>query len=53
MVGGGDRSSTLTRLRALREPAYESAAHARVDTDGRSVDDVADAVIEELRAWNG
>jgi shikimate kinase len=38
----------LERLAQLREPAYEAAAHVAVDTDNRSVDDVVDAVLEEL-----
>ena len=46
----GARSSACV---AQREPAYEAAAHVQVDTDGRAVDEVADAVLEEYRAWNG
>jgi shikimate kinase len=53
LLVGGDRIATLERLRALREPAYEAAAHVTVDTDGRSIDDVADRVIKEFRSWNG
>jgi shikimate kinase len=52
LLAGGDRTVTLGRLRALREPAYEAAAHVQVDTEGRSVDEVADAVVEKFRAWN-
>jgi hypothetical protein len=37
----------------LREPAYEAAAHVQVDTEGRTVDEVAAAVVEEYHAWNG
>jgi shikimate kinase len=59
---GGDRpllatpagaTTTLERLRALREPAYEAAAHVSVDTEGLTVDQVATRVVEEYRAWNG
>ena len=41
-------SATLARLDVLRAPAYEAAAHVIVDTEGRSVDQVAQAVLEEL-----
>jgi shikimate kinase len=50
---GGDKTATLERLSALRQPAYEAAAHVQVDTEGRTVDEVADAVVEEYQAWNG
>jgi shikimate kinase len=53
LLVGGDRAVTLERLRSLREPAYEAAAHVRVDTECRTVDEVAAAVVEEYRAWNG
>jgi hypothetical protein len=42
----------LQRLSSLREPAYDAAAHVRIDTDGRTPDDVAATVLEEYRAWN-
>ena len=35
------------------QPAYEAAADVQVDTEGRTVDEVAAAVLEEYRAWNG
>jgi shikimate kinase len=53
LLAGGDRTATLQRLRSLREPAYEAAAHLKVDTEGRTVEQVAATVIEEFRAWNG
>jgi len=53
LLGRGDKTATLERLGAMREPAYEAAAHVHVSTDGRSPDDVAATVLEELRAWNG
>jgi shikimate kinase len=53
LLAGGDKTATLERLSALREPAYEAAAHVQVSTDGRTPDDVAATVLEELRAWNG
>ena len=53
LLVGGDRSATLTRLGDLRAPAYEAAADVTIATDGRTVDEVAGAVIEEFRAWNG
>ena len=53
LLAGGDRAATLERLGSLREPAYEAAAHVQVDTEGRTVDEVAATVIEEYGAWNG
>jgi shikimate kinase len=50
---GADKTATLERLSALRQPAYEAAAHFEVETEHRSVDDVAAAVVEEYRSWNG
>lgn len=37
---------TLTRLALLREDAYSAAAHARVDTENRSVEEVTGAVLD-------
>jgi len=48
LLWGGDRTATLERLRAQRAPAYEAAAHVTIDTAGRTIDDVADAVLEEF-----
>ncbi len=53
LLAGGDTTVTLERLGALREPAYEAAAHVQVGTDGRTPDEVATAVLEEVGAWNG
>jgi shikimate kinase len=41
----GDTATTLERLETLRRPAYESAAHATVDTAALGVGAVADAVL--------
>ncbi len=49
---GAPAAATLERLTQLRAPAYEAAAHVTVNTDALAVDDVADRVIEEWRAWN-
>jgi shikimate kinase len=46
----GDPRGNLTRLLALREPAYEAVADAVVDTEGRGIDDVATAVLAALGA---
>jgi len=43
-----DPREELGRLAALRQGAYESTAHATVDTDGRDIDDVVTDVVEEL-----
>jgi shikimate kinase len=48
LLAGGDPRETLERLTSLRAPAYEAVADAVVDTEGRSVAQVADAVLEEL-----
>jgi shikimate kinase len=40
-----DPVGVLTRLERLREPAYEAAAHVRVDTEGVDADTVAGAVL--------
>jgi shikimate kinase len=53
LLAGGDRTATLERLSAQREPAYEGVSHVQVDTEGRTVDEVAVVVVEEYRAWNG
>ncbi len=53
LAGAAPPAATLERLSAQREPAYEAAAHVQVDTEGRTVDEVAAAVIEEFDAWNG
>jgi shikimate kinase len=53
LLAGGDKTVTLERLGALREPAYEAAAHVRIDTDGRTPDDIAATVLEELQSWSG
>jgi shikimate kinase len=53
LLAGGDTTATLERMSALREPAYEAAAHVQVSTDGRTPDDVAATVLEEYRAWSG
>jgi shikimate kinase len=41
--------ATLERLAVVRAAAYEAVADAVVDTDGRTVDEVADAVLEVYR----
>jgi shikimate kinase len=46
----GDPHASLARLLAMREPAYEALADATVDTEGRSVDEVATAVLEAFGA---
>lgn len=48
LLADGDPEATLDRLAGERADAYAAAAHARVDTAGRSVDEVASAALEEL-----
>jgi shikimate kinase len=53
LAGAAPAVRTLERLSELRAPAYEAAAHLSVDTEGRTVDEVAARVVEEFRSWNG
>jgi len=46
----GDPRANLTRLLAMREPAYDAVADTTVDTEGRSVDEVASAVLDAFGA---
>ncbi len=46
----GDPVGALRRLAAARAPAYEAAAHVVVDTDERSVDDIATEVVRRSAA---
>ena len=48
LAGDAAPAATLERLASVRAPAYEAAAHATVDTTGRTIDDVTDAVLEEF-----
>ena len=52
LTDGDPPVATLDRLATLRAPAYAAAAHATVDTAGRSVADVADLVLEEFARWS-
>ncbi len=49
----GGVSTRLASLAASREPSYEAAAHARVDTTDLSVDAATDAVLEEFARCDG
>jgi shikimate kinase len=53
LLAGRDRATTLTRLGHTRAPAYEAAADVIVETNGRSVDDVVQRVLEEFQSCNG
>jgi shikimate kinase len=46
LLRGAPPAATLERLAVLRADAYEAAAHVVVDTDDRSEDAVADAVLD-------
>src|SRR5262245_56747251 len=48
LAGDAAPAATLERLASMRAPAYEAAAHAIVDTAGRTIDSVTDAVLEEF-----
>lgn len=49
LLAGGEPLARLTQLLAEREALYGQAAHAKVATDGRTPDEVADEVLR-LRA---
>ena len=52
--GGDAAGATLARLSAVRATRLRSRRRTcEVDTEGRTVDDVAATVVEEFRAWNG
>lgn len=53
LAGPTSATTTLERLATLRAPAYEAAAHARVDTEGHTVDEVVDRVLEEYARCDG
>jgi shikimate kinase len=48
LLGGGSPSGVLEDLADVRSPSYEAAADVSVDTDGRTVEQVADAVLAEV-----
>jgi shikimate kinase len=45
LLAQGDRTATLTRIGDARAAAYEAVAHAVVETDHRTQDEVADDVV--------
>jgi shikimate kinase len=45
LLAGASATATLEQLAAARADAYAAAAHTVVDTDGRTQDEVADAVL--------
>jgi len=53
LLAGGPTEATLGRLQGLRAGAYEQAAHARIKTDGRSVDEVTASVLAAFRGAKG
>ena len=53
LLRGAPPAATLERLAVLRADAYEAAAHAVVDTDGRTQDEVADAVLAVFASDEG
>jgi shikimate kinase len=50
LLAAGPTVTTLTRLAGIRSGAYEAAADARVDTDGRDVATVTAAVLAAYRS---
>jgi shikimate kinase len=48
LLRSGEPERELERLAEMRAAAYESAAHVTIDTDTRDVEQVADAILEEL-----
>jgi shikimate kinase len=50
LLADGPATATLEALAVARADAYAAAAHAVVDTDGRTQDEVADAVLDTFAA---
>ena len=48
LLAGGDPLRILEDLAKVRSPAYRAVADLVVDTDGLSVDEVADALLNAL-----
>jgi len=48
LLAPAGEEQALERLAALRQAAYDAIADVAVATDGRSVDEVADSVLEEV-----
>lgn len=53
LLGKDGAEATLARLETQRCDAYEAVAHATVDTAGKGVEAVVDAVLEELARCDG
>jgi shikimate kinase len=53
LLRGAPPAATLERLAVLRADAYEAAAHEVVDTDNRTQDAVADAVLAAFASAAG
>ncbi|HEU0014415.1 MAG TPA: shikimate kinase [Longimicrobium sp.] len=49
LLAGGDPVARLEALLAEREPLYARAAALRIDTDGRTPQQVADEIMNEIR----
>jgi shikimate kinase len=50
LLAGGDPRAAVERLLAERREAYETAADLMVDTSDRTIDEVVDAIRDELPA---
>jgi shikimate kinase len=48
LLAGSAAPVSLDRLARTRAPAYEATAHVRIDTEGRTVDQVVELVLKEL-----
>lgn len=48
LLGNGSPSGVLEDLADVRSPSYEASAEVSVDTNGRTVEQVADAVLAEV-----
>jgi shikimate kinase len=53
LSAGGDVTQRLALLKAEREAAYTAASSAVIDTDGKTPDDIAEAVLEWVRTRPG
>ncbi|CAN5851018.1 MAG: shikimate kinase [Actinomycetota bacterium] len=53
LSGSGDVTERLAQLRAEREAAYHAASSAVIDTDGKTPEDIAEAVLAWVRTRPG
>jgi shikimate kinase len=48
LLAGAPPTATLERIASERADAYAAAAHVRIETDGRTQDEIADEIVSRL-----